>query len=526
MYLDLISSLGALADEKPDQKLYTFLRDGETDAVSLTRAEVCFTAGSMAGELLARGLAGKVIVIALPPGLDFVVALLGCLFAGAIAAPAPPPLRQSDTDRLLVVLRGCRPSAIFVDRPILSEEATPRLTVTELVRGARAPTFAPAPEKIALLQYTSGTTSTPRGIAITHANLLHNAWLISEARDHAPYVGVIWLPPYHDMGLVGGVLHATFTGHPVILMSHWQFMQRPALWLRAISRFRGTLSAAPDFALRYCSKVIRDEDCVGLDLSSWEYLYCGSEPVQASTLKAFAARFERFGFRRSVFLPCYGLAENTLIVSGRTCVGGPDLSGEAVSCGPPLTPLAIVDPESGRPAERGEIWVSGKSVATGYRDVSGEISPFGGRLSQDGQIWLRTGDLGYLRDGELFVSGRIKNQIIIRGRNLHAEDLEATVRQAHDLLADAHCAAFLIEGEEEEEFAIAVEAPLRLPPHLPAAIVEEARKAVLKRHGVLPARICLVRRGVLPRTTSGKVQRHACADALKSCTLLAEFRRP
>ena len=401
-----------------------------------------------------------------------------------------------------------------------------------------------SPDDIAILQYTSGSTGAPRGTKVTRANLSHNSWLISAVRAHEPYLGVIWLPPYHDMGLVGGLLHPAFTGCRHVLMSPLHFLQRPIRWLRAITRYRASLCVAPDFAFRFCVDRVTAEEKRELDLSTMRFAYCGAEVVRKETLDRFEAAFGAVGFRREAFLPCYGLAESTLLVTAKHGVGLPAEAsftgssleeGIPVVCEPSQPParsliscgriagdldLRIVDPCSRREVPRqtvGEIWVRGRSVASGYWS-DGRADMFCAVIDSDSALrqYLRTGDLGFLWNDELFVTGRIKDMVVVRGRNLHAEDLEQSAAQGSPLLAAGACAAVSLDSGQEEQLAIIAEIEARRLPAEPLRnaelekILAGIRNAVIHHHGVAPKVITLVRRGVLPRTTSGKLRRHAC----------------
>ncbi|HEV7787209.1 MAG TPA: fatty acyl-AMP ligase, partial [Thermoanaerobaculia bacterium] len=460
---------------------FTFLADGEEPVEQLTYAGLDRRARSVGADLQRLGAAGERVLLLFPPGLDFIAAFLGCLYAGAVAVPAYPPSPGRGTGRLRSLLEDARPRlALTVSSMLdrvereLSEVAEPPPvraidTLPPGPPGSAEDWRPPAvdPSTLAFLQYTSGSTSTPKGVRITHGNLLANERAIQRAFGQSEESVVVgWLPLYHDMGLIGNVLQPIWCGGSCVLMSPLAFLQKPSRWLAAVSRFRATTSGGPDFAYALSVRKVPPAERAGLDLSSWRVAFNGAEPVRAATLDAFASVFEPCGFRRQAFYPCYGLAEATLFVSG----GDPDIEPNIaprvrveegkprVGCGRawPGERLAIADPETGRraPAGReGEIWVAGPSVADGYWNRPEETArTFGARLAETGEgPFLRTGDLGLLgSDGELFVTGRLKDLIVVRGRNLYPHDLERTAEESHPALRSGGAAAFSVEADGEE----------------------------------------------------------------------------
>jgi acyl-CoA synthetase (AMP-forming)/AMP-acid ligase II len=358
---------------------------------------------------------------------------------------------------------------------------------------------------------------------VSHANLMHNLGLIRDAFGiTAEARGVIWLPPYHDMGLIGGVLEPLFADFPVLLMSPLRILQRPLRWLQAISRYRGTVSGGPNFAYELCLERIGPEQCEGLDLRSWRVAFNGAEPVRADTLDRFARVFAPHGFRREAFYPCYGLAEATLWTAGGFLDGGAQ-GGAAVSCGRPSPDgrLAVVDPQSGRDlpdGEVGEIWLSGPSVALGYWERPQETqASFGARLAGSGEgPFLRTGDLGFLSGGELRVTGRLKDVVIIDGLNHYAEDVEWTAARSHPALAGRDAAAFGIEEEGAERLVIVHELARQGHAADLDDVVSAIRQAVTAEHAVPVHAVVLLRSGALPKTSSGKIRRSACRELFLS----------
>ncbi|HVR99989.1 MAG TPA: fatty acyl-AMP ligase, partial [Thermoanaerobaculia bacterium] len=440
----LIELLRERARERPGHRLYTFLADGEEEAGVLSCGELDVRARAL-GALLRQVAAGEPVLLLFPPGAEFVTAFFGCLYGGAVAVPAYPPRARRVDSRLWSIFRDARPRVVLTTAAVLARLAEVRERSPELAAARWIAIDDPAevpsgladewrdpglePGAVAFLQYTSGSTSSPKGVRVTHGNLLHNQALIQRAfRQTEESVVVGWLPLYHDMGLIGNVLQPLYSGARCVLMSPWAFLQSPARWLRAISRYRATTSGGPDFAYDLCVRKVRPEQRAGLDLSSWTVAFNGAEPVRAETLERFAAAFAPCGFRREALYPCYGLAEATLFVTGGA-PGEPPATGPfegrtLVASGRPddaSLEVAIVEPESlARRGEDevGEIWLRGASVTGGYwsRPELTEASFQAATAEGDGP-YLRTGDLGFLRGGDLYVAGRLKDLIIIRGRN-------------------------------------------------------------------------------------------------------------
>jgi acyl-CoA synthetase (AMP-forming)/AMP-acid ligase II len=422
-------------------------------------------------------------------------------------------------------------------------------------------------ETLAFLQYTSGSTAAPKGVMVSHGNLLSNERMVQQAFGHteqSTFAG--WLPLYHDMGLIGNVLQPLYIGAACILMAPMAFLQRPVRWLQAISRYRARTSGGPNFAYDLCVRKITDEQRAALDLSSWRVAFNGAEPVRASTLEQFTATFAPCGFRPETFYPCYGLAEATLFVSGGTPAALPifqTVQGTALEHNQALTASAdheatrrlvgcgqtwqeqqirIVDPETQTecPGGRvGEIWVSGPNVAQGYwQHADATERTFQARLAgtQDGPF-LRTGDLGFMQDGELFVTGRLKDMIIISGRNHYPQDIEQTVEHSHPAIRLGCCAAFSIDVDGEERLVVAAEVdrhhrppsrnasletgnlPEGMAPADGESMVKAIRRAVVEQHDLRVHEVVLLKVGGVPKTSSGKIQRHACRNGLLAGSL-------
>ncbi len=557
----LVDLVRLRAERDGDRVAYHFLVDGEVDGpiASLTYAEVERRARAIAASLQAAGGAGERAVLLYPPGLDFVAGFFGALFAGVIAVPVhPPDLAHPGRSlaRLTAIARdaGARfvlTVAAFRDMAgslaaLAPELASLRWIATDaLDDGAawRAPDLDAA--DTALLQYTSGSTGAPRGVVVSHHNLLVNSAAIHRLARHDPAsVYVCWVPSYHDMGLIGGILQPIYGGLLGVLLSPAAFLQRPARWLRAITRFRGTTSPFPNFALDLCVRKILPVEREGLDLRSWRLACNGAEPVRAESLARFSEAFGPYGFAPEAHYPAYGLAEATLIVTGgqlgrrpvtlhvdagalrRDQVRLTDPAGHGkalVGCGEPLPghELAIVDPRTSArlgEAQIGEVWLRGPSVTGGYWNLPDETrATFGAELSPpsagEAATFLRTGDLGFVHGGQLFVTGRLKDLVIVRGRNHYPQDLERTVERAHPAVRPGGVAAFGLDGDGEEGVGVALEVDARRGGGDVAAVVAVVRAAVAREHELALAAVALLAPGALPKTSSGKLQRRACRDA-------------
>ena len=440
-------------------------------------------------------------------------------------------------------------------RPILDETpglASIRWLSTDALRrvlrriGYERPS---SPTRWPFCNTSSGSTGTPKGVMLSHANLLHNSGLISHGFEHTRSCsGVFWLPNYHDMGLVGGILQPIYIGRPNILMSPMSFLQKPIRWLRAISHYGAATSGGPNFAFDLCVDKISADQCRGLDLSKWELAFNGAEPIRPDTLERFVEKFAPYGFRREAFYPCYGLAEATLIVTGGYKKQAPVVKAfdssklevehravESAADGITARPLvgsgsnfrdqriAIVDPETATECEAGEvgeIWVRGPSVARGYWLRPEESSAtFCAQLRDTGEgPFLRTGDLGFLCDDELFVTGRIKDLLIVRGVNHYPQDIEFTGEKSHAALRANAGAVFSFEAQGAEQVVLVQELERRQLGQADAAI-EAIRRSVSRDHELQLDAILLIKAGSIPKTSSGKIQRHATRQAYLDGTL-------
>ncbi|MBN2217819.1 MAG: aminotransferase class I/II-fold pyridoxal phosphate-dependent enzyme [Pirellulales bacterium] len=542
------------AQRQPQDTAFIYLVDGEDEQVSLSYRELDRQARAIAARLEAQGLTGQRALLLYPAGLEFICAFFGCLYAGVVAVPVYPPRRNRSLDRIQAVADDCEAKvALSTDlvlqrvEPLVDE--TPHLKQLDWLATCNVPDAAaddwrpPAIDEgtVAFLQYTSGSTGTPKGVMLTHANLLHNSALISHGFEHTrSCMGVYWLPCYHDMGLIGGILQPIYVGRPNVMMAPMSFLQRPLRWLQAITRFGGTTSGGPNFAYDLCVKKIKPDQLAHLDLSTWQVAFNGAEPVRAETLDRFTEKFAPCGFRREAFYPCYGLAEASLIVTGGYAKRPPvvrrfdaasllagkaiEVNGQAdrarplVGCGEILDDqqLAIADPDTQTTCAEGqvgEIWVRGPSIARGYwRKPDATKTIFQARLRDSGEgPFLRTGDLGFVDRGELFVTGRIKDLIILHGVNIYPQDVEQTVQHAHKRLNSGDGAAFTIDKDGREQLIVVHEVERRnhgLLDEIFAAI----RRAVSAEHELGVEGIALVRAGSIPKTSSGKIQRHACRE--------------
>ncbi|HIK08370.1 MAG TPA: AMP-binding protein [Trichormus sp. M33_DOE_039] len=528
----LVHVLRAWTQQQGDALGFTFWQDDKQE--HLTYAELDQKARAVAVHLQAMHRQGERVLLMYPPGLELLAAIMGCFYAGVVAVPVYPPRRNHNITRLLAISEDAQAKGILTTVSLdnsLKEvaegtaiEGLPKIATDSMILSVGEAWQTPllTANSLALLQYTSGSTGTPKGVMLSHGNLLHNLGQIYQRFGHSPSTKFVsWLPPYHDMGLIGGILQPLYGGFPLTLMSPVAFLQKPIRWLQAISQVRGTTSGAPNFAYEMCVRKIRPEECQDLDLSSWEVAFTGAEPIRQDTLERFATVFAPYGFRREAFYPCYGLAEATLFVTGKTKVNPVfyHTTQTLVSCGSPSDDqtVIIVNPESRQPCaagEEGEIWVKGESVAQGYWQRPQETATtFQAALASGTGGFLRTGDLGYLLEGELFVTGRIKDVMIIRGQNYYPQDIEATVAQCHTALSAYWGAAFSVEVAGEEQLVVVQEVERSSWRKLDEdGIMTAIRAAISREFGLQVYAICLLKPSSIPKTSSGKVQRYACRD--------------
>ncbi|MGX6999429.1 amino acid adenylation domain-containing protein [Caballeronia sp. KNU42] len=552
--------LRSLALERPRAlALITIDAAGETqyDYAELDRRAVC-----VAAHFGKQGAAGERALLLMDSGIDYVSAFFGCLYAGVVAVPVYPP--ESKREQHLARLRGIAQDAgvrYVLTTSALQErfadqygELAPdaEIIAVDTLCATTAPAVSHAytlhdvqPSDIAFLQYTSGSTGTPKGVMVSHGNLIANEIAIKAGLGvQSDDVFVSWLPLYHDMGLIGSLLQPVFSGIPLVLMSPQYFLERPLRWLQAIARHRGTISGAPDFAYRLCAERLRDSAVAELDLSSWRLAFSGSEPVRRDTLDAFVARFAPAGFDAAALYACYGLAEATLFVTGgrrgaglisarfesdalsaaRVAVAPENEPGTIlVACGSPQPGhvIEIVDPENGQTlagGQIGEIHVRGPSVAHGYwQRADASASTF----RADGAThWLRTGDLGFIHDGQLYIAGRCKDLIIVRGKNLYPQDIEQAVEARCEFVRKGRVIAFAADMDGAEGPALALEiAPMMKKRFTAADIVAQLNRCVFDACGDVPVVVVLLNPAALPKTSSGKLQRAATRQGWLDRTL-------
>lgn len=560
----LIALLRQRATHQGDRLAYAFFQDGETETGRIDYKTLDLRAKEIAAHLTRqnKSVIGSRVLLVYPPGLSFIAAFFGCLYAGAIAVPAYPPRRNQNMSRLQAIVESSQATMAlttatalasitkyFPTDPALANLhwlATDTLSHTPATDWSSPPI---TPQSLAFIQYTSGSTGVPKGVMISHRNIMHNLGLIQQCFGDTPEsLGVSWLPPYHDMGLVGGILEPLYVGAPMLLMPPIAFLQKPLRWLQLISRFQATTSGGPNFAFDLCVQRIKPEQLQTLDLSRWKVAFTGAEPVRANTLQKFSQKFSHSGFVESAFLPCYGMAETTLMVSSskrdtapvtltidtaalenNQILKSPSAKSSAsssdradtqtiVGCGQSVEALQvmIVNPESLAQCaanQVGEVWVAGESVAKGYwNQRSLTTQTFYAHLSNSGKgPFLRTGDLGFLSEGELFITGRIKDLMIIRGQNHYPQDIELTVQNSHPALRPAAGAAFTVEIKGEERLVIVQEVERSYLRKLDAEdVVGSIRQAVSAHHGLQIYATVLIKTGSIPKTSSGKIQRHAC----------------
>lgn len=536
---------------------YVNLRNGTEEQGHISYAHLDEACRRIGGALQRRQAGGERVLLLFPQGSEFVIGFLGTLFGGAIAVPAhtPKPNKRSWMT-FEAIVADCRPRLILTcralfdkimawSRPYPSISALEFLSIEDLIEEDAAEAWDAALPKstdIAFLQYTSGSTSNPKGVMVSHGNLMHNADLTARHMGHdEDTVIVSWLPLFHDLGLIGIVIQTLFVGATCYMMSPASFSGNPALWLQAISRYRATTSMSSDFGYRLCVKAIRDDQMDGVDLRTWRNALNAAEPIHASTLHSFQERFGPYGFAADAFFPAYGLAEATLL-STTSRVGEPPVivsvdrralaagrfvraqedgdAVELVSSGRPADDMeiAIVDPETLSPCavgEIGEVWVRGGSITSGYWQAPGESgktfgqSPSGTKRSG----FLRTGDLGVLHARELFIAGRLKDVIILRGRNIYPQDIELTTKDCHPAFRTVNGAAFAIDTENGDAVVVVHEVERTARHSTDFAELESiVREAVYQEHDITLADVVFIPPASLPKTTSGKVQRRLTRD--------------
>ncbi|WP_313042053.1 non-ribosomal peptide synthetase [Pseudomonas sp.] len=540
----LVQSLQQRAAQTPDQVALRFLAESAEHSVVLSYRDLDQRARTIAAALQANAGLGERAVLLFPSGPDYVAAFFGCLYAGVIAVPAYPPesTRRHHQERLLSIISDAEPRLLLtiasLSEGLAQIENAPKVLSVDTLEAQQADQWVEPDLKaddIAFLQYTSGSTALPKGVQVSHGNLVANEVLIRRGFGidlNPDDVIVSWLPLYHDMGLIGGLLQPIFSGVPCVLMSPAYFLGRPLRWLEAISEYGGTISGGPDFAYRLCSERVSESALERLDLSRWRVAYSGSEPIRLDTLERFAEKFAACGFTPNNFFASYGLAEATLFVAGGTRGRGipalrldeqalaanraePGQGPAIMSCGTsqPDHAVLIADPHTLTELPDqcvGELWATGPSIAHGYwRNPQASAKTF---IQHAGRTWLRTGDLGFIRDGEVYITGRLKDLLIVRGHNLYPQDIEQTIEREVEVVRKGRVAAFAVNDQGLEGIGIAAEISRSVQKILPAeALIKAIRQAVAEACQQAPSVVVLLNPGALPKTSSGKVQRAACA---------------
>ncbi len=567
---DMVSLLLKNAEKFRDKALYIFLDDGVNESLRISYRDVVMKAKAVAAELQKNGKKGDHILLLFPAGIEFVISLYGCFLAGMVAIPAYPPRRRKVDPRFLSIIHDASPSAILTTKQIHSdleqlnlgeiESDNINLLIYETIREDQAQEWIDPqvkPDDMLLLQYTSGSTGTPKGIMVSHGNMIHDSECIKQSFGFDENMVVVnWLPNFHDMGLIGNLIQPAYVGGSVVSMTPIRFIQDPVNWLKCITKYKGTCSGAPNFAYDYCVDKIPSESVEQLDLSTLNVLYNGSEPIRKQTLERFTHHFKHAKFSSKQFFPCYGMAETVLIITGGDFKAEPvyfnadakslennkailaDEGKESrylTASGFPWLGMSvmIVRPETKLPCQQGEIgeiWAKGGSVAQGYwnkPEATKETFHAYIEGTDDGP-WLRTGDLGFIHEGQLYVSGRLKDLIIIRGSNFSPNDIEHSVENCHEALRKNASAAFSMDIDDEEKLIIIQEIERAYMRNFDEdEIFENIRNAVFADHGIQPDIILLTRMGGIKKTSSGKTQRFAMRAVWKNKELdvLAEWEK-
>jgi len=545
---------------QPHQKAYTFLADGEHDSGSCTYRELDLQAKAIASQILTKVNPGDRALLVYPytAGLEFIASFMGCLYAGVVAVTDYPRQHIKSLTQYQDRIVDCQAAIAlttgeFVDRVkgqlvshpgvALKLKALPWIATDkvdlDMAKQWQKPNINS--DTLAYLQYTSGSTGQPKGVMITHGNIIHNSEVIYQAFGHHDDTRILmWLPMFHDMGLIGGVMQPLYAGLPAVLMSPIALAQKPFLWLQAISKYKITTSGGPNFAYDLLCQKVTDEQKASLDLSHWQVAFSGAEPVRAQTLEKFAELYQPCGFNKEAFYPCYGMAESTLFITGvnageyptvthldakaltedKVVTVSPDDSNAkaVVSCGHTWLGDEVIIVNSETKVECasdgvGEIWTRGKGIGVGYwqREEQTE-STFKATLANNpDQTYLRTGDLGFIKDGELYITGRIKDMMILWGRNHYPQHIEETVETCHPALRPNHGAAFSVDVGGEEQLVVAHEINRTDLRKLNAEeVIGAIRLAVGEQNLANVFAVSLLKTGSIPKTSSGKIQRRAC----------------
>ncbi|HLO89754.1 MAG TPA: AMP-binding protein [Lentimicrobium sp.] len=550
----------------PDKPAFIFLTDGDDQEERVTFKELDHAARSIAARLIGLNMKGERALMLYPGGINFIKALFGCLYAGIIAVPAYPPRKNRSLERLRLMVVDSGAKIVMATDEIFNasnknfqdveELKNMNWMITDKAEGDLPDNnfIRPGYEDIALLQYTSGSTGMPKGVMVAHSNIMRNCEFIRTSFSFSTQsTGVSWLPSFHDMGLVGQILQPVYTGFTSVLMAPVSFLQKPIRWMKAFSKYRGTMGGAPNFAFDLLADNTTEEEREGLDLSSIVTLYCGAEPIRKSTFTKFIETYTNYGFKTEMLYPCYGMAETTLITSGPPALRGPvylTVSGNAleknkvlkvpetepdarhlVGVGYPWldTTVRIVNPDTlqlSKPDEIGEIWINGSSVTKGYwnnKKVTDET--FRAELEGDDLQYLRTGDLGFMHEGELYITGRLKDMIILHGLNYYPQDIELVAERSHEALMPNSSAAFSVLVDEIEKLVIVAEVKRSFLRDLDVhGIADAIRHSVSDEFELEVYGIQLLRTASILKTSSGKIQRKACKQGFleKSLEVVGE----
>ncbi|MBU2651612.1 MAG: fatty acyl-AMP ligase, partial [Bacteroidetes bacterium] len=551
------------AEQTPEQTAYIFLKDGEDDEEKLTYAELYGSAMHIAGELIKAGARGERALMLYPPGLEFVTALFGCLYSGVVAVPAYPPRKNRSLNRIRSIVADSGAAIVMTTEQIhqtflknfqdVEELKNLQWVETLVEKKANSDTekyFVPETDDVALLQYTSGSTGQPKGVIVSHQNIMRNSEFLRQCFElSTSTVSVNWLPSFHDMGLILGVIQPIFTGFTVVLIPPVAFVQKPSRWMKAITKYKGTHAGGPNFSYDLCVEKTTDEEKDRINLVSLNTFYNGAESVRQNTLLSFTDAFSKNGFELRKFYPTYGMAETTLIISGGKINDDPvflELNSTELEKGRVVpadentkktshhvgvgyawidTKIIVADPETLKVCPDdivGEIWVSGSIVTKGYWKKPDETENIFNAYTSDTREgpFLRTGDLGFRHNGELFIAGRIKDMIIIRGRNYYPQDIELITESASQAIRPNCSAAFSIEKDGEEKLVVVAEVERTFIRDLDIdALCDEIRAAVFEEFELDIYGIQLLRTASIPKTSSGKIQRRICREGFLQGTL-------
>ncbi len=563
----ILTALTQHVKHRPKDLLFTFIKSNK-EAYPISFEAFHNNIQRIAGEISANASPGDRALLLYTSGIEFIETFIACLYAGIIAVPANAPRKNRNSERVLSIAKDCSPCIVLCDnrsKEAVSKQIMPILDNVQLLNteSLDKSSIKPVPTRkidkhdIAFLQYTSGSTSQPKGIEISHQNIIINQEAMIRSGEHDQHtIMVNWLPLFHDMGLIATVLQPIFIGFHSVLMSPVSFLQRPVNWLEAITKYKATIAGCPNFAYDILINKVTAEEKKNLDLSSWKIAFNGAEPVRSSTIERFSEAFESCGFRKQVWSPCYGLAEATLFVSGDVTNRFPkiitlnkkaleqhkivesDPNGNSqeykkyVSCGKidQAFNIAIVNPKNRMRClvdEIGEIWLQGKSIANGYWNKPSDTQKaFKAQIKGEEGYWFRSGDMGFVDDNELFVTGRIKDLIIIRGRNIYPQDIEILTEQFIQFATLNKCAAFVTFEEGSPKLQMLIEADRALSRYVfnedkealnkIKVSLADLRLAVLRRFDIALSDIKFVKINDFPRTSSGKVQRYLCKKIFKT----------